>query len=188
MSRMHSDRRESATKGRPEAVGRGPSASAPFSFNRLGPFYRLQRRLGLMSDTDLRALPRGLTFTAIAWLPALLLAALQGFALNEHHARAIVFDFSVYAFVISIAAFVLMEQTSDQRMAWLLGQFAAFGIVPESARESFVQARRAMERRTESRLAEGAILAAAYLLAYTWIARNAARVDGGTWAVQMQDG
>jgi hypothetical protein len=29
------------------------SMSAPFSFNRLGPFYRLQRRLGLLTDTDL---------------------------------------------------------------------------------------------------------------------------------------
>jgi hypothetical protein len=45
-----------------------------------------------------------------------------------------------------------------------------------------------MERRTASGLAEGVILVVAYLLAYTWIARTAARVDGGTWAGQMHDG
>ena len=162
--------------------------SAPFSFNRLGPFYRLQRRLGLLSDADLASARRALLFIALSWIPALLLAALQGVALNDNHERALLFDFSVYAFVIAIVAFLLMEQTSDQRMAWLVGQFTAFGIVPETSRERFVQVRRAMERRTASGPAEGAILVVAYLLAFAWIARNAARVDGGTWAAQMQGG
>ena len=59
-----------------------------------------------------------------------------------------------------------MEQTSDTRMAWLVGQFTAFGIVPETSREGFVQVRRAMERRTGSWVAEAVILVGAYLLAY----------------------
>jgi len=162
--------------------------STPFSFNRLGPFYRLQRRLGLLSDTDLASARRALLFIALSWIPALLLAALQGVALNDNHERALLFDFSVYGFIIAIVAFVLMEQSSDKRMAWLVGQFTAFGIVPATSREGFVQARRATEQRTASRLAESVILAVAYLLAFAWIARNAARVDGGTWAGQMQDG
>jgi hypothetical protein len=162
--------------------------AAPFSFNRLGPFYRLQRRVGLLSDTDMASVMRALLFIALSWVPALLLAALQGVAINDNHERALLFDFSVYAFVIAIVAFLLMEQTSDQRMAWLVGQFTAFGIVPDSSRDGFLQARRAMERRTASGPAEGAILVVAYLLAFAWIARNAARVDGGTWAAQMQGG
>ena len=162
--------------------------SAPFSFNRLGPFYRLQRRLGLLSDTDLASARRALLFIALSWIPALLLAALQGFAFNDKHERALLFDFSMYGFVIAIVAFVLMEQSSDRRMAWLVGQFTAFGIVPETSRQSFVQARRATEQRTASGPAEGAILVVAYLLAYTWIVRTTARVDGGTWAGQVQDG
>ena len=156
---------------------------APISFNRLGPFYRLQRRLGLLSDTDLAAGRRGLLFAAVSWIPALLLAAVQGVAVNEHHERALLFDFVIYGF-----AFVLMEQSSDRRMAWLVGQFTAFGIVPASARGSFETARRTTERRSGSALAEGVILAIAYGSAYGWIARNVARVDGGTWAGRMQDG
>jgi hypothetical protein len=162
--------------------------SAPFSFNRLGPFYRLQRRLGLLSDTDLAAGRRGLIFMALAWAPALLLAALQGFALNANHERAILFDFVVYAFALATVVLVLMEQTSDKRMAWLVGQFSAFGIVPETSVDSFVQVRRAMERRTASWVAEVVILIAAYLMAYGWVVRNAMRVEGGTWAGQMQGG
>lgn len=162
--------------------------SVPLSFNRLGPFYRLQRRLGLLSDTDLAAGRRGLIFVVLAWALALLLAALQGFALNANHERAILFDFVVYAFALAVVVLVLMEQTSDRHMTWLVGQFTAFGIVPEASVDSFVQVRRAMERRTASWVAEAVILVAAYLMAYGWIERNAMRADGGTWAGQMQGG
>ena len=120
----------------------GASAARPAaSFNRHGPFYRLQRRLGLLSDADLAVGRRAVLFAALAWLPAVALAALQGYALNDQHARAILFDFSAYAFAIAMAAFVLMEQTSDQRMAWLVGQFISRGIVLDSARDCFARAR-----------------------------------------------
>jgi hypothetical protein len=162
--------------------------SDPFSFNRLGPFYRLQRRLHLLSDTDLAAGRRGVIFMLLAWVPVLLLAAMQGHLLNADHERAILFDFVVYASALAIVVFVLMEQTSDKRMAWLVSQFTAFGIVPEASRASFVQVRRAMERRTASWVAEAVILIAAYLMAFGWVERNAMRADGGTWAAQMQGG
>jgi hypothetical protein len=165
-----------------------PGSSPVFSFNRHGPFYRLQRWLGLLSETDLAAARRALLFAAIAWFPAVLLAALQGHALNQHHERAILFDFSAYAFAMAVVAFVLMEQTSDRRMAWLVSQFASYGIAPEASRACFSQARQNMARRTGSWLAEAIILAGAYLVAYTWIQRGAARVEGGTWFGQVADG
>jgi hypothetical protein len=165
-----------------------PGSSPVFSFNRHGPFYRLQRWLGLLSETDLAAARRALLFVAIAWLPVVLLAALQGQALNEHHERAILFDFSAYAYAMAVVAFVLMEQTSDRRMAWLVGQFAAYGIVPESSRVCFSQARQNMARRTGLWLAEAIILVGAYLIACTWIQRGAARIEGGTWFGQVVDG
>jgi hypothetical protein len=164
------------------------SRPAPMSFNRLGPFYRLQRRFGLLSDVDLAAGRRGLLFAGFAWLPVVLLAAVQGFALNDQHERAVLFDFSAYAFAIAILAFVLMEQSSDTRMAKLISQFVAQGIVPSTSRERFAEARAKMERRTGSVLAEGLILVAAYCIAYTWLARGAARIDGGTWFGQTIDG
>jgi hypothetical protein len=165
-----------------------PGASPAFSFNRHGPFCRLQRWLGLLSDASLANGRRAVLFMALAWLPAVVLAALQGQALNAHPERAILFDYSAYAFAIAIVAFVLMEQTSDRRMAWLVSQFAARGIAPESSRACFAQARQNMAQRTGSRLAEAIILVGAYLLAYTWIQRGAARIDGGTWFGQVADG
>jgi len=166
-----------------------PQSSAPrFSFNRQGPFYRLQLRLGLLSDSQLAVGRRALLFLALAWLPALLLAAMQGLALDAQHERALLLDFSVYAFGLAIVAFVLMEQTSDKRMAWLVSQFAAQGIVRESARAGFVDVRLRMERRTGNAWVEGLILVLAYVVAYQWLAIGAARIPGGTWFSQPADG
>ena len=160
----------------------------PMSFNRLGPFYRMQRRMGLLTDTDLAAGRRALLFVAIAWLPVLLLAALQGFALNDHHERAVLFDFSAYAYAVAIFAFVLMEQASETRMAGLISQFVAQDIVPETSRGQFAEVRRKMERRTGSTIAEGIILVGAYVVAYVSLQRAAARIDGGTWFGAAVDG
>jgi hypothetical protein len=165
-----------------------PGSSPAFSFNRHGPFYRLQRWLGLLSDTDLATGRRAVLFLALAWVPTVLLSALQGYALNEYHERAILLDYSAYAFAIAIVAFVLMEQTSDRRMAWLVSQFAAHGIAPETSRACFTRARQNMARRTGSWLAETIILVGAYLLAYTWMQRGVARIEGGTWFGQVIDG
>ncbi len=159
------------------------------SFNRAGPFYRLQLRLGLLTATDLRAGRRALLFVALAWLPGLLLATVEGLAWNDaHHERAMLLDFSVYAFAIAITAFVLMEQSSDRRMSTLVGQFVARGIVRDSARAGVERARENMERRTGSWLAELVIVVAAYALAYGWMRQGAARLDGGAWFGQVQAG
>jgi hypothetical protein len=164
------------------------SRAKTLSFSQHGPFYRLQCRLGLLSETDLAVGRRAVLFILVAWLPAVVLAALEGYALNDHHERAILLDFSAYAFVIAVGAFVLMEQSSDRRMAWLVAQFTARGIAPESSRECFRSARQEMERRTGSAVAEGLILVIAYWLAYVWVQRGAARVEGGTWFGQVVNG
>ena len=166
-----------------------PSSTAgeapAFSFTLYGPFVRLQRRLGLLSDTDLAVGRRALLFVGLAWIPTVLLAALQGFALNEHHERAILLDFSAYAFAIAIGAFVLMEQASDKRMLWLIGEFTARGIATETSRACFVQARRNMARRTGSGVVEGLILIIAYWLAWQWMHHGSAHIEGGKWFGQQ---
>jgi len=165
------------------------AARAPISFNRLGPFYRLQRRLGLLSDADLAAGRRALLFAAVAWMPALGLALLRGGGDGVVEGRGILLDFSTYAFALAVAAFVLMEQSSDRRMASLVGQFTARGIVRDSARDKLARARRDMEQRTGSGLAEALIGACAYALSYAWLDSAAQRHAGGeAWFGSWQSG
>jgi hypothetical protein len=158
------------------------------SFNRHGPFYRLQRRLGLLSDTDLAVGRRAVLFVALAWIPAVALAALEGLAFDANHERAILLDFSTYAIAIAIASLVWMEQTSDKRMVHLVEQFEARGIVPEAARAGMAVARKNMERRTGWWLAELAVLVIAYLFAFLWLRRAPMSTDAGTWHGRMVDG
>lgn len=165
-----------------------PDSDASWSFSRLGPFHALQRRLGLLSDRNLAAPRRALLFAALAWLPLLALAMLQGLALNAQHERALLYDFSAHALAVAIAAFVLMEQSSERRMALLVGKFAAHELVGASARADFVRVRQAMERRTASWPAELVVAVAAYVLALVWVTAMAARVDGGTWVGRLDAG
>ncbi|MDM0079534.1 hypothetical protein QTI17_02920 [Variovorax sp. J31P179] len=158
------------------------------SFNRHGPFYRWQRRVGLLTDTDLAAGRRAALFVAVGWIPALVLAAVQGFAIDAHPERAILFDYSAYAYAFAIVAFVSMEQSSDQRMAQLVGQFEDRGIVPPASRSGFAKARANMERRTGSWMAEGLILVLAYLLSWLWLTKAPMAAAGGTWHGRMVDG
>lgn len=68
-------------------------------------------------------------FTLIAWLPIVLLATLQGYALNEHHGRAVVLDFSAYAFLIAVAAFVLQTLPAcDEPFDDGVGKVAGFSL------------------------------------------------------------
>jgi hypothetical protein len=161
---------------------------ATWSFNRLGPFYALQRRLGLLSETDLAAGRRALIFAALAFVPTLLLAALQGHALDARPERAFLHDFAVYAMVIAIVALLLMEQTSDTRMKLLIQCFDLHGLVPAEVRPCFRRARERMERRTAKPWVEGLLLVIAYPLAYAWLFLLAQGFDGGIWAGQVVDG
>ena len=163
-------------------------AASTLSFNRQGPFYRLQLRLGLLSADRLAVGRRAALFLALAWLPVLVLALPQDLALNSQHGGGLLLDFSVYAFGLAIVAFMLMEQTSDKRMAWLVSQFVAQGIVRDSARAGFMAARLRMERRTGAAWVEAVLLVAAYAMAYEWISLGAARIAGGSWYGQMVDG
>jgi len=163
-------------------------AGDSWSFNRLGPFYRLQRRLGLLSDSSLAAGRRALIFAALAFVPTFALAILQGHATDANPQRAFLHDFSVYAIGIAIAAFVLMEQSSDTRMKLLVHNFSLRELVTPQALPCFERARQRMERRTGLAWVEWLLIAAAYLVAYEWLFNLVLRIDGGTWAGQVIDG
>jgi hypothetical protein len=159
-----------------------------WTFNRQGPFYRLQWRLGLLTDTDLAAGRRAVLFLLVAWVPAIVLSTLTGNAWGDHHERSILLDFSAYAFAIAIGAFVLMEQSSDRRMAWLVRQFVATGIATPGAQSCLTETRLRLERRSGSATIEAALLVLSYLLAFGWIDAGLTRVPTGTWFGQVVDG
>ena len=161
---------------------------AALSFNRSGPFYRLQCRLGLIADTDLHVGRRALLLAGLAWLPLLGLAALQGLAWGAASERPMLLDFRVHAFAIAIAAFVLMERAADRRLGWLLSQFIARGIVSEASRPALLRTHQASLRRSGQPLAEAAMLLLAYAAAWLWLGHAAAQSEAGSWVGRAADG
>jgi hypothetical protein len=161
---------------------------AAWSFNRLGPFYALQRWLGLLDDMDLAAGRRASIFAALSFVPVLVLAAIQGRALNEHPQQAMLLDFSAYAQVIAIAAFVAMEQVSDTRMKRLVEGFSAHEILLPSSAPCFLKARLRMEHRTGRAWVEALVLLGAFWFAHQWLLQLALRIEGGTWAGEVVEG
>ncbi|HYP71106.1 MAG TPA: hypothetical protein VEP93_09485 [Variovorax sp.] len=141
-----------------------------------------------MSDTDLKAGRRALVFAALSFIPTLVLAIVQGHAIAPQPQRAFLHDFSAYAMVIAIAAFVLMEQSSDTRMQLLVKSFSLRGLVSSEAQPCFENARRRMEHRTRLAWVEWVLALAAYVIAYEWLYHLILRIDGGTWAGQVIDG
>ncbi|MFK7911207.1 MAG: hypothetical protein AB8F34_11505, partial [Akkermansiaceae bacterium] len=62
-----------------------------------GPFYELQRQLGLLRENALRTVPRALLFVALAWGVPLILSLLAGDALGHYADSPFLLDMRAWA-------------------------------------------------------------------------------------------
>lgn len=131
-----------------------------------GPFWRLQERLGLLGPDQLPRRSAALLCVAIAWLPLALLSMAQGFAWSESpSARFFLFDVGSHArYAISIAIFIIMESITEVRVAWLIRQFSASGLVAREDYSRFMTALQLADRRSSSALAEAIIAGMAFMV------------------------
>ena len=109
-----------------------------FSIIRGGFFYRLQERLNLVNENDSRVVVRAVVFALVSYLPLLILAALQGVAINENAHRSLLLDFSAYGrFLIAVPLFILAENVIDDRYVTIASYFSNSGIVPDDERSRY---------------------------------------------------
>lgn len=150
-----------------------------------GPFYELQRRLGLLHEDAFRAGSRAMLFVGVAWGVPLLLSLITGNAFGTYADSPYLLDPRVWAkFFIAVALFILMEKQVEVRLKKHLEQFAR---APLLAPGSFEAAARAVTRalkRRDARFAEAICLGIALLLS---IALYLRLLDSETayWAVQL---
>jgi hypothetical protein len=71
-----------------------PSSSDPFD---AGPFARLRAPLNVLHPGTSSVVRRAITAAAVAWVPLLVLAAAQGYALRADPHESLLLDFSAYA-------------------------------------------------------------------------------------------
>ena len=131
-----------------------------------GPYARLQAALGRRRLWSSRAPYRAAAQAAIAWVPLLVLAAVQGLAWNDRPQESLLLDPSVYArYLVTLPVLVLAEPLCLLPLAMIARYFSEAGLISEADRpryESLVASARSL---LDHRGAEVVLVLLAYFAA-----------------------
>jgi hypothetical protein len=166
-----------------EEVGMGEFLAA-----RGGPFYELQRRLGLLHENALRVGSRAAVFVALAWGAPLALSLLSGDAFGPAAGRPFLLDPVIWArYFVAIGLFVLMEGMVEERLRVYLRQFVR---APLLAPKAFDAAARSVTRALKRRDAPVAEIVCLIIAVVATVAATLNVLDAQTssWAVQVSPG
>jgi hypothetical protein len=149
-----------------------------------GPFYELQRQLGLIREDALRSVPRAAVVVGLAWGVPLLLSLVQGNALGPIESRPFLLDLGVWArFLVAVGLFVLMERQVEDSLRTTLAQFARAPLIaPDSIGAAATAVTKALRQR-DSRVAEATCLALGGVVSiYSFLGITNAATS--SWAVE----
>jgi hypothetical protein len=152
-----------------------------------GPFFELQRRLGVLREDALLAGRRAAMFVALAWGVPFILSLIAGRAFGPADTHPFLLDFGAWArFFIAVGLFVLAEQQVEYGLQGKLGQLVRAPILAPASFEAAASAVVRALRLRDSTAAEIVCLGLAIggTLARLDILMTA---DSSTWAVQVAD-
>ena len=159
-------------------------AQEPVGFSLVlgGPLYQLFRSAHL-SGTGLELLRRRIIVISLfAWLPLLLLAALNGQLLGGDVAVPFLQDAEVHVrFLIAMPLLIVAEIVVHRRMHLVVRQFLERNLIPESARERFDSAIASALRLRNSVPAELLLVALVYGVGVFIVWRVYTVLDTSTW-------
>jgi hypothetical protein len=150
-----------------------------------GPFYTLQRQLGLLHENAFRAGSRALLFVTLAWGIPLLFSMFDGSAYGPAAGNPYLLDLGVWArFFVAIALFLLMEKRLEKQLRTYLLQFVRAPLLaPGSLEPAATAITRALKRR-DAKTAEAVCLLIAVLVSLV-LCQRLLTLDASTWAVQV---
>lgn len=148
-----------------------------------GPFFDLQRRLGMMQERALKAEKRALIFVGLAWAIPALLSLIEG-NLVSGAGTPFLYDLGVWArFFIAVGAFVIAERQVEPQLRATLAQFTRAPLIaPESTAKVAALVATALRRR-DSGLAEAVCLGLAVLASLISF-YNLKSADTASWALR----
>ena len=147
-----------------------------------GPLFQLLRRSHLADDALEMVRQRIVVMALLAWLPLLLLTALEGQLIGGSAAVPFLMDAEVHIrFLVAIPLMIGAELVVHRRMRLLLRQFLERNLIPESALPRFDAAIHSAFRLRNSALAEVLLIAIVYSLGIMVIWRNYVALDAPTW-------
>jgi len=155
-----------------------------------GPLFQLLRKAHLSDDALTMVRQRITVIALIAWLPLLVLSALEGQLLGGGVAVPFLLDVEVHIrFLVALPLLILAELVVHQRMRPLLRQFLDRNLVPENAMPRFDAAVASAFRLRNSVLAEVILVALVYGVGILIVWRQYIALDAATWyATSSADG
>lgn len=163
--------------------GKGTSLTDQnFSIVLGGPLYQFLLRTR-MSDDALTMVRRRIVFISLfAWLPLLVLAAVEGQLLGGSIAIPFLLDVEVHArFLVALPLLIAAELVVHQRMRPIVQTFLERNLIPESGMPRFAAAIDSALRLRNSVLAEVLLLAFVYGIGIVFVWRQFLALDAATW-------
>lgn len=173
------------------ATAASPLQPEPYDFSLVlgGPVYQLFRSTWLSGDVLELLNRRVAALCAIAWLPLLVLAALEGNAWPSALKLPFLYDVELHVrLLVALPLLVVAELVVHVRMRPVVRQFVERDLVPEHARAQFDAAIASMLRLRNSVAVELLLIAFVYGVGVRLLWRNYIALDVPSWYGVVLDG
>jgi len=147
-----------------------------------GPLFQLLRRSHLTGDALELVRQRIIVISLLAWLPLLVLSALEGRLLGGRVAVPFLLDVEVHVkFLLAMPLLIAAELVVHERMRFVVRQFLERNLIPESDLTRFDAAIATAFRLRNSVLAEVLLIAFVYGVGILIVWRQYTTLDTATW-------
>ncbi len=155
-----------------------------------GPLFQLMRQAHLSDDALELVRQRVIVIVLVAWLPLLVLSAINGQLMGENAGLPFLLDAEVHIrFLIAMPLLIVAELVVHRRMRPLLQQFIERDLIPDKAIARFEAAVASALRLRNSVLAELLLIAFVYGVGVLIVWRHYLALDTTTWyAAASADG
>ena len=147
-----------------------------------GPLFQLLRRAHLADDALMMVRQRVVVIALLAWLPLLVLSAMEGKLLGGGVSVPFLLDAEVHVrFLVAMPLLIVAELVVHRRMRPLVQQFLERSLIPENAMTRFEAAIASAFRLRNSVLAEVLLIAFVYGVGILIVWRQYLALDTATW-------
>jgi hypothetical protein len=154
--------------------------SRPFLLMQGGPLFHIEGRLGLIRKNVPLTKRRACLAALLAWVPLLLLSALQGTAVGHSVPVSFLRDFSAWSrFLLAVPLLILSENILGPRIADAAEHFVTSGVVDRRDYQRFDQLVEEGLRLRDSEVAELVIAILSYIVVIVAFRYTAVHVS--TW-------
>ena len=173
---------------RPPGDAHPSRTSQEFSLVLGGPLFQLLRRAHITDDALHMLRRRTIVIALLAWLPLLVLAALEGRALGASVAVPFLRDVDVHLrLLVALPLLIVAELVVHERMRFVLRQFEERRLIPADAAGSLETAIASALRLRNSVIAELAMIAFVYVVGVSVLWRHYVTLATPTWYATPTD-